>query len=103
MAILERLSFRVINEQWDAVMAQEKKWEALEVKAGGFPKKRRYRAISGALSNDTFVFEREWENLAAIEAAYDRLFAQEGAKSLAEAAPAIKADSRMEFYSVLEP
>lgn len=55
------------------------------------------------LSNDTFVFEREWENLAAIEAAYDRLFAQEGAKSLAEAAPAIKADSRMEFYSVLEP
>jgi hypothetical protein len=101
MAILERLSFRVINDQWDAVMAQEKEWEALESKAGGFPMKRRYRVISGAMSGDTFVFEREWENIAAIEAGYGRLFALPETKQLSDTNQSLKTDHRMEFYSVL--
>ena len=53
MAILERMSFKVIDDQWDAVMAQEKEWDALESKAGGFPKKRRYHAYAGAMSHRT--------------------------------------------------
>jgi hypothetical protein len=101
MAILERVTFKVINDQWDAVLAQEKEWEALEIEAGGFPKKRRYRAISGALSGDTFVYEREWESFAAIEAALGRLFAFPKARQLSDAGQSMKADQRMEFYSVL--
>jgi hypothetical protein len=101
MAILERLSFRVINDQWDSVMAQEKEWEALESKIGGFPMKRRFRAYTGSLSTEIFVFEREWESMAAYEAAYHRLFAMPEVKPLAAAAQTTKADQRIEFYGVL--
>lgn len=101
MAILERVTFKVINDQWDAVMAQEKEWEALETQAGGFPKKRCYRVISGPMSGDTFVYEREWENFAAIEAALGRMFAFPEARQLSDAGQSMKAGQSMEFYSVL--
>jgi len=102
MAILERLSFKVINDQWDAVMAQEKEWEALENKIGGFPMKQRYRAYSSSESIDTFVFEREWESIAAYEAAYMRLFAMAEVKALADAGQPVKADTHIEFYMTLD-
>lgn len=102
MAILERLRFKVINDQWDAVMAQEKEWEVLEGKAGGFPMKRRYRAYSSSESVDTFVFEREWESMAAYEAAYMRLFARPEVKSLGDAGQSVKADTHIEIYMTLD-
>jgi hypothetical protein len=63
--------------------------------------KRRYRVISGAMTNDTFVFEREWESFGAIDAAYDHLFALPEVRQLSEANQSLKADHRVEFYSVL--
>lgn len=102
MAILERMIQKVINNQWDAVLAQEKEWDALEAKVGGFPKKRRFRSYASPLSHDAFVWEREWENFAACEAAYARLFALPEVKSLAKAQESLTADGHVELYMVLD-
>ena len=51
------------------IMEKEKKWDALEEKLGGFPKKRRYKPIFGKEASSTFVWEREWNSLAEMEAA----------------------------------
>jgi hypothetical protein len=102
MAILERMIQKVVNNHWDAVTAQEKEWEALETKVGGFPKKRRYRGYAGAYGPDTFVFEREWESMATYEAAYRRLFALPEVQALGKISDTLKIDTHVEFYGVLE-
>jgi hypothetical protein len=102
MAILERMIQKVVNNQWDAVLAQEKEWEALEAKVGGFPMKRRYRPYASPLSHDALVWEREWENFAACEAAYTRLFALPEVKALAKAQESLTTAGHVELYMVLE-
>jgi len=102
MAFLERVVERVAVNKWDVVKALEKEWDALEAKLDGFPKKRRLQGFAGPYGWDYFVFEREWESLAAYEAAYDRLWKAPEVKALAEAGLGIKTDSRTEIYAVLE-
>ncbi len=101
MAILERLQCKVINSQWEAVMAQEKEWDACEEKAGGFPKKRRYGGYIGGPGFDTYIFEREWESLEVYEAANKRLWALPEVQALANAGNTYKRDSFLEFYFVI--
>ena len=70
--ILERMIHRVKNGKFQELKEVEKKWEALEESLGGFPLRRRYWAMYGAHDGGTYVWEREWESLAAMEAAYDK-------------------------------
>jgi hypothetical protein len=51
------------------------------------------------MTNDTFVFEREWESFGAIDAAYDRLFALPEVRQLSEANQSLKADHRVAFFT----
>jgi hypothetical protein len=71
MAILERCTQNVIAKEEDMI-ALEKKFDALEAKMGHVPPKRRYYAMYGALPAGTMVWEREWENMAAIDAYNER-------------------------------
>lgn len=99
MAILERhVQFKVKNEgtyrEW------EKSWEELEGRLGGFPAKRHYWLMSGAEAQGTLVWEREWENLATMEAAYDNMFHDAEAERLASTGPEILENERVEVYFV---
>lgn len=102
MAILERMIQRVYDDKWEAVLAQEKEWDALEARVGGFPKKRRYRGFASPHSTEFIVFEREWPSLAAYEAAYGRLNVAPGYQELSQAGDQLKAGVHVELYFVLE-
>lgn len=101
MAFLERMIQRVYDGKWEAVLAQEKEWDALEAQVGGFPKKRRYRGYASPHGADFIVFEREWPSLAAYEATYTRLFAAPGYQELSQASDQLKAGVQVEMYGVL--
>lgn len=101
MAILERLYFKVNPGQFEKIMALEKEWDAYEEKAGGFPKKRRYGGYIGGTGFDTFIFEREWEDLATYEAANKRLWAQPEVAALNAAGQPLKTDAHLEFCFVI--
>ncbi len=102
MAILERVIEKVVDQQWDAVNAQEKEWDALEAKLGSFGKKRRYMSWIGEPGVGYVVFEREWESMAAYEAAYGRLWALPEVESLNKVSSTLKVDTRIELYLMLE-
>ncbi len=65
--ILERCAQKVIGT-FEEALALEKEFDALEAKMGNVPPKRRYYAAYGSLPSGTFVWEREWESMAALEA-----------------------------------
>jgi hypothetical protein len=97
MACQERRVQKGVKEE-NAYREWEQKWEAVEKRLGGFPTKKHYSLISGSDDFGTMVWEREWDSLAAMEAAYDRLFADPEAKSLGSNAPSIYSGERIEYY-----
>ena len=102
MLTMERRISKVKEGKWDELLADEKKWDAVENRLGGFPPKRRYRPIAGVETSDTFVWERDWESFAAAEDAYKRLFEDEEAKALGANSPSLAGDMRSEFFWVLD-
>jgi hypothetical protein len=79
-------------------MAFEQKFDALEAKMDRVPPKRRDRAAWSSLSIDTFVWEREWDSLATLEAYQQQVVSDpEWASVLAEV-PAVMADHHFELY-----
>jgi hypothetical protein len=102
MAILERCTQNVIAKEEDMI-ALEKKFDALEAKMGHVPPKRRYYAMYGALPAGTMVWEREWENMAAIEAYNDKAMnSPEWASAFQEAAK-VFADTHFELFWKMDP
>jgi hypothetical protein len=99
MAMLERRIQKGAKE--DEYREWEKKWEVVEKRLGGFPTKRHYFLISGSDDFGTIVWEREWDSLAASEAAYNKLFEDPEASSLGAAAGSIYRGERIEYYYTL--
>jgi hypothetical protein len=99
MAILERhIQLKVKSEQ--RYREWEKTWEDIETRLGGFPPKRHYFLISGSDPMGTMVWEREWTSFAAMEAAYDTMFADEEARHLGDSFGELYEGERVEYYSV---
>ena len=101
MTILERHVFQVSNQQ--AFWERERKFKEFEDRLGNFPPKRYYCLIAGADATGTMIEERGWENMTAMEAAYERLFAEPGVMALADSGVANGNTERTEFYFVTEP
>jgi hypothetical protein len=70
---MERCTQKVIGSYEQAV-ALEKKYDALEAKLGNVPPKRRYTAWYSGLPLWTFIWERDWESLTAIENYYKAIW-----------------------------
>ena len=73
MRVLERLIQHVNPGKWEALEVLDKKYDVMEKKLG-YPTKRRYRSFAGGGDTDTLVIEREWESMAALEAAWEKSF-----------------------------
>lgn len=100
--IMERRIAKVKTGKWAELMAEEARWEAVERRLGGFPPKRRCQPLAGVESFNTFVWERDWESLAAAEEAYRRLGEDAEAKKLGEHSATLTEDGRMEIFRVIE-
>ena len=74
MKIKERLTQKIYPDKWEALEALDQKYNQIE-SAAGFPPKTRYQLMLSSKSINTLVVEREWESLAAMEAAYEKMFA----------------------------
>ena len=70
MKIMERLTQKIYPDQWAALEAIDKKFNAVE-SGLGFPPKKRYRLMVSSKSINVLVVEREWESFAAFEKAYE--------------------------------
>ena len=70
MAIVERHIQTLHTSDIDVYKTWEKGFDGADIKAGGFPRKRHFMVISGRDAQGTVIWEREWESVSAMEAAY---------------------------------
>ena len=100
MKIVERQIVQVVPGNWEAVESNEEKWEPIETPLG-FPPKRRYRCLTTNNTN-TYIFERQWESMAALETAMEKAYASpEWQAMMADAAP-LYGERKVEFYTPLD-
>ena len=99
MKILERCTQRVKSGKFNEFIAMEKKFDAAEVKLGNVPPKKRFWIRYGGRPSDTYVWEREWENMEALEANAARIWNDPEWNLLLEEAAEIFFDGQSELYT----
>jgi hypothetical protein len=100
MICVERLTQQVRPDKWAELEAIDAKYRAIESRLG-FAPKRWYRCYIGGHNTDTLVIERQWESLAAMEAAYDKAFADLEWQALGAEAVSIIKSNQYELYAPL--
>jgi hypothetical protein len=100
--LVERCTQKVIGT-YDEAVALEKKFDALEAKIGNVPPKRRYMVRYARYPANTFIWEREWESMAAIAAYQAKAGGDDPgwAEAYAEAAKVL-ADSTFELFELFD-
>jgi hypothetical protein len=100
MAFMERLIQQIRPDKWTELEALDKKFNQIEGRFG-FPAKRRYRSVFGSEHGSTLIIERQWESLAAMEAAFDKALADPEWLALNAEGGAIIESNRQELYMAL--
>jgi hypothetical protein len=96
--ILERHTQEIFMDKWEELEALDKKFNAVESRLG-FPAKKRYRCYIGGHTINTIVVEREWDSLAAMEAAYEKTFVDPEHQSLEFESSSIIKRIQIEIYA----
>ncbi len=96
MKVLERQVQKVKRGKASAYYEWEKHWAEIEAQVGGFPTKRYYQVIAAGDDLTTVVWEREWDSLAAAEAAYEKSLVDPRSGELM--GESILEDERRELY-----
>ena len=100
MIVVERLIQQIRPNKWAELEALDKKFDAVESRLG-FPPKKRYRCYVGGHNTDTLIIERQWKSMAAMEAAYEKAFADPEDQALGAEAASIIKSNQYELYSPL--
>jgi hypothetical protein len=100
MIIVERLTQQIRPDKWAELEVLDKKYDAVESRLG-FPPKKRYRCYVGGHTTDTLVIERQWKSMAAMEAAYEKGFADPEYQALGAETTSIIKSNQFELYSPL--
>ena len=100
MKVMERHVHAVYPGKWADLMKLEKKFDTVESRYG-HPPKRSYQCMSGSHTLDTFVIEREWDSLAAAEAAWEKAMADPEWQTLASELSSYEASPTIELYMPL--
>jgi hypothetical protein len=98
--IVERQIQQVRPGKWAELEAIDKKFNTVESRLG-FPPKRRYRCYVGGHNTNTLIVERQWESLAAMEAAYEKVFADPEWQALVAEIDSIVESNQYELYAPL--
>ena len=102
MAIVERRIQTLHASKFEEFKTWEKKWSAIETKLGGFEPKRHMGSMFTPDQQGTTIWERNWESLASMEAAYGRMWNDTDAKALGAQSQTLVSFSRIEIYNVFE-
>ena len=100
MIAVERLIQQVRPDKWAELEAIDEKFNAAEARLG-FPPKKRYRCYVGGHTTDTLIIERQWPSLAAMEATYEKAFADPEYQKLGAEVASIIKSNQYELYSPL--
>jgi len=101
MEVLERVIVKVRRGKWAELKELHKKLQVIASRCG-FPPARYYHALSGLDDWDTLIIEREWESLAAWEAACQEREAGPEIQPPHAEGHAIEEGVRFEAYTVLK-
>jgi hypothetical protein len=97
MIVIERLVQEVYPGKYPELKAIDERYDAVEVGLG-FPPKKRFWNISGQYDYNTLILERQWESLAAWEAAMEKALASPEIQALDKEGLAIVKSTRTELY-----
>jgi hypothetical protein len=100
MIVLERQIQQVRQGKWAELEEIDKKFNAVEGRLG-FPAKKRYQCIAGSHDVNTLIVERQWESLAAAEAAYEKALADPEHQQLMQGLEALIKSAQRELYTPL--
>jgi len=97
---IERWIQQVYPDKWAELEVIDKKFNAVEGRLG-FPPKKRYQCLTGSHEVNTLIVERQWASLAAMEATYEKAFADPEYQALQKEEPSIIKSAHMELYMPL--
>ena len=100
MIIVERMIQKVRPGKWAELEEIDKRYDAVESRLG-FPPKKRYRCVMGGYDWNTLIIERQWVSLAAMEATYEKAFADPEHQALSEEIISIVKSTQGEVYMPL--
>lgn len=98
MIVIERMIQEIFPGKLAALNEIDKRYDAIE-KTLGFPPKKRFWSVSSLYDSNTIILERQWESMAAMEAAYEKSFAHPDIQALFEEGQTIIRNSRVEIYT----
>ena len=96
--IIERQTQHVRAGKWGGLDDLDAKFNAIEARYGFPQNKRRLRCFIGGHDADTLIVEREWESLAAMEAAYGGMMADPEWMQVSQEANDIIESLQIEVY-----
>jgi len=100
MIVIDRSIQKVYPDKWAELEEIDKKYNAVEGRFG-FPPKKRYQCLTGSHELKTLIVERQWASLAAMEATYEKAFADPEYQALQKEEPSIIKSAHMELYMPL--
>jgi hypothetical protein len=100
MIVIERIIQQVRPDKWVELEAINKKYNIVESRLG-FPPKKRYQCFMGSHDSNTFIIERQWDSLAAMEATYEKTFADPEHQALWKESTSIIKSEQWELYMPL--
>ena len=100
MVTIERMIQKVRPGKWAELEEIDKRYNAAESRLG-FPPKKRYQCLMGGHDTNTLIIERQWDSLAAMEAAYEKAIADPEHQALVEELTSIIKSTQGEVYMPL--
>ena len=100
MVTIERIIQKVFPGKWAELEEIDKKFNAVESRLG-FPPKKRYQCMMGGCDTNTLIIERQWDSLAAMEAAFEKTLADPEWQALNEEMTSIIKSTQLEVYMPL--
>ena len=98
MVVIERMIQQIAPGKWAELEVLDKKYNVVEARLG-FPPKKRFNCMMGSHDMNTIIIEREWPSLAAMEAIYEKAFADPENQALAAESASIVISNREELYT----
>jgi len=98
--VLQRVIHKVYPGKWDEFQELEAKFDAVQAKLG-IPPRKRYRRIYGKHSFYTYVIEREWPSLTAMEAQASEWARNTELRALQDQAYDLIECTQYELYQIL--
>jgi hypothetical protein len=100
MIAIERMTQKIYPGKWGDLEEIDKRYNEMESKFG-FPPKKRYQCVIGGDYQNTLIIERQWDSLAAMEATYEKVFADPDYQALGKETVLIVESTKIEVYTPL--